>query len=107
MFGTIETITTTAPPQTVAPSGFQNALQNINNVLTNVVKPAADIYTQVKPGSSGSSSTSPTYTPTVTAPVTTPAPAESNTKKYVLIGGAVVLGALGIYFVTRKKKGKK
>lgn len=108
MFGnTVSTITTTAPPQTVAPSGFQNALTNINSVLTNVVKPAADIYQQVKPqGSGGSSSTVPTYSPNVTAPATPPPAPQSNTGKYLLIGGVVILAGAGIYFATRKKKGK-
>lgn len=82
----------------------------ISNILTNVVKPAADIYTQVNPPSSGSSSpipTSPQPAPWNANPTaSTSTPANDNTKKYLLIGGAVVAAGAVVYFATRKK-GKK
>ncbi len=102
---TIQPVSTTAPPQTVAPNKFNNALTTISNALTNVVKPAADIYSQVKTGSQpGSpSSSTPAYSPDVVSPAVVPAPL-ANTKKYLMIGGVVVLAGTAVYFLTRKKK---
>lgn len=84
-----------------------NWVDSVSNVINKIVTPGVNAYTQIKtagqtpqPGS-----TTPTYTPTSTY---TPAPAapapQDNTKKYLLIGGALVLAAGGIYLVTRKKK---
>lgn len=106
MFGdiTIAPVTTTAPPATVAPNKLQNALNTAGSVLTNIVKPAADIYTQVKPGGPGSSSSTPTYSPGVTTPATVAPAPESSTKKYLIVGGVLVLAGTAVYFMTRKKK---
>lgn len=100
---TIQPIATTAPPATVAQSGFQNAMNNISSVLTNVVKPAADIYTQVstKPGSTPATTA---YAPDVTAPAAALPQQQSGTKKYLIIGGVVILAGTAVYFITRKKK---
>lgn len=82
---------------------------NINNVLTKVVQPAANVYTQIKTNQPVSTATAPGYTqpsylPTAAPPP--PAPEPDNTKKYLLIGGVALLVGTGIYFATRKKKGK-
>lgn len=84
---------------------------NISNVLTNVVKPAADIYTQVKTGQQqpgGSQVSNPTMYPQP-MPTNQPQPAptsDGSMKKYLLIGGVGLLAVGGIYLATRKK-GKK
>lgn len=81
----------------------------IGNILNNVVKPAADIYSQVKQPSGSSSQPAPTApTPAPwNSTTSTPAPAaQDNTKKYLLLGGLGIGAVAAIYFVTRKK-GKK
>ncbi|HMG94365.1 MAG TPA: LPXTG cell wall anchor domain-containing protein [Chryseolinea sp.] len=79
---------------------------NINNVITKVVQPAANVYTQIKTNQPVPTSTTPGYTPQPYLPSAPPppTPAVDNTKKYLMIGGAVLLGGTVIYFVTRKKK---
>lgn len=86
-----------------------NVFDKISSVLTNVVKPAADIYTQVKTGQQSQPGTVvsnpqmyPQPMPTTAPPP--PAVETDNTKKYLLIGGVGLLAVTGIYFMTRKKK---
>ncbi|MGL6121653.1 MAG: LPXTG cell wall anchor domain-containing protein [Shewanella sp.] len=83
---------------------------NISNVLTKVVQPAANVYTQIKtnqvktpgyvPPSGGA------YVPVTnqSTPIPMAQPAD-NSKKYLLIAGVVLLTGTGLYFLTRKKKG--
>lgn len=81
----------------------------IGNVITKVVQPAANVYTQIKTNQPVQSSTSPGYTQPSYLPTSAPpppAPEPDNTKKYLMIGGAILIAGTGIYFLTRKKKGK-
>lgn len=85
----------------------------INNVLTKVVQPAANVYTQVvtkTPGATAPFIPQPggAY-PQVTDQSPPPPAAEpDNTKKYLLIGGAVIIVGTTIYFIAKpKRKGKK
>jgi hypothetical protein len=88
-----------------------SAWDKIGNVLTNVVKPAADIYTQVKTGQqqpTGTVSNPSMYPQPFPTTQTPPPPAatENNTKKYLIIGGVGLLAVTGIFLATQKK-GKK
>lgn len=74
-----------------------------------VVQTGANIYTQIKPqsGPSGSSTTSQYIPQTNQATPVIADPPVDNTKKYLLIAGGVAVAGTGLYFLTRKKKGKK
>jgi hypothetical protein len=95
------------PVATVAPQ--TSLIDKISNVINKVVVPAATVYGQVKQTTSSGQTVQPTPSypwSTQTSPgTTTPAatPPADNTGKILLIGGAVVLGGLAIYFVTKKK----
>lgn len=85
-----------------------SVIDNISNILTKVVQPAAQVYSTVKTNSGGGSSSStalPGYQPAqVVSSNPLPVAEPSNAKKYLLIGGVIVLAGTGIYFATRKKK---
>jgi cell division protein FtsN len=83
----------------------------INNVITKVVQPAANVYTQVtnKPSVPGVIQQPAPYV-TNTNSSTPPPPAQEekdNTKKYLLIGTGVILAGTAIFLVTRKSKKSK
>lgn len=63
-------------------------------------KEAAEIYTTVKNPQTGIQQSPGSYTPP-------PPPAQTNTLKYVLIGGAVLAAGFGIYAVLNSDKKKK
>lgn len=92
-----QTVTTTTKP---------NVWDQINQALTKVAVPAANVYTQIKSGQSqpGQSSV-PSYTPQPYPTALQPASvtAQDNTKKYLLIGGAIVVVGGTLYLVTREK----
>lgn len=93
---------------TTQPSFWDKA----NTILTKVVQPAANIYSQVvnKPTSTPGVIQQPTstYFPT-NDPTTNDTPGadlrpKNNTTKYLIIGGVVLAVGTGIYFATRKSK---
>ena len=89
--------TTTATTATTTATGTGSWLDKI----LGAGQKAADIYSTVK--GSGTSQ-SPNVPSTVNINTPAPAPAQDNTMKYVLIGGAILLVGGGIYLATRKKK---
>jgi LPXTG-motif cell wall-anchored protein len=105
-------VSPTIKPVTLAPTPtttVQKSVWDTINQGLNVLQSGANIYSQVKSGSSA-----PGYNPSLTTTQTQPGqlpqqpmPTPSNTKKYVLIGlGVAALGGI-IYFAARKKKAKK
>ena len=97
--------------QTTVQATKPNVWDQINQAFTKVVVPAANVTTQIIAANKGqqSGTSVPSYTPqpypTPGAPP--PAVAQDNTKKYLMIGGAIVLAGGTLYLVTRKKgKGK-
>jgi hypothetical protein len=95
-------------PATSTPS--PSVWDKINTVITKVAQPAANVYTQIKTNQAANQSGAVTPSPSVfPTSVTQPAPEVQpvdNTKKYLMIGGAVLVAGVLIYVVT-KKKGKK
>ena len=96
--------------QTVTSTTKPNVWDQINQALTKVAVPAANVYTQIKSGQQQpAQSTVPSYTPQPYPAPGAPPPtvAQDNTKKYLMIGGAIVVAGGTLYLVTRKKgKGK-
>src|SRR5688572_30309409 len=85
-----------------------------NAIITKVVQPAANVYSQVvnKPAAPGGAyqpiqTAYPTPTSSTQGAQDPGAPKTDNTKKYLVIGGVIVLVGTGIYFATRKTSTKK
>lgn len=80
---------------------------SISNVLTKVVQPAANVYTQIKTNKPANQTANTSMYPNQNFPAAPPAPAQEktdNTMKYAVLGGVGLLAATGIYFATRKRK---
>ncbi|MBL0744588.1 hypothetical protein [Chryseolinea lacunae] len=105
--GDATSVATTAPATT-------NWMDKLNNVITKVVQPATNVYTQIKTGNNATSQQpAAPANPWVTNPDPNPTPgtpapaAESNTLKYVMIAGGVALAGIATYFVVSSSKKKK